>query len=91
MLILDEPTSALDADAEAEVLRALADIRSTCGMIIVAHGLNPVRLADRIYVISQGEVAEQGTWDELVSRPHGTFAEMVRRRTDLVRGHNRPE
>jgi len=82
LLVLDEPTSALDADAEEEVLRALADIRSSCGMIIVSHNLNPVRLADRIYVLADGAVVEHGTWDELMGKPDGRFSVMVRRRTE---------
>lgn len=83
LLILDEPTSALDADAENEVLRALAGIRSSCGMIIVAHGLDPVRLADRIYVIAGGTVVEHGSWEQLVALPGGLFADMVRRRASF--------
>lgn len=83
LLILDEPTSALDAESEEGVLRALQDVKSTCAMIIVAHGLNPLRLADRIYVVSEGTVVERGAWDELVSRSDGQFAEMVRRRSSM--------
>jgi ABC-type multidrug transport system fused ATPase/permease subunit len=79
LLILDEPTSALDAESEHEVLRALADVKSTCAMIIVAHGLNPLRLADRIYVLSGGTMVEHGTWAQLTERTNGVFAEMIRR------------
>lgn len=82
LLVLDEPTSALDADAEEEVLRALADVRSSCAMIIVSHNLNPVRLADRVYVLSEGAVVEHGTWEELAGRPDGRFSAMVRRRME---------
>jgi len=77
LLILDEPTSALDRRAEAEVLRALQGIKSTCAMIVVAHGLNPVRLADRIYVLDRGTVVEDGTWDQLMARPNGRLASIA--------------
>lgn len=79
LLILDEPTSALDAESEEEVLRALEGIKSTCAMIIIAHGLNPVRLADRIYVLDGGRIVEHGTWDELVEQSDGRFRSMVER------------
>lgn len=78
ILVLDEPTSSLDAEAEQEVLAALADVKATSSMIIVAHGLNPVKLADRIYVMAGGTVVEDGTWTELVGRPDGRFARIFR-------------
>jgi ABC-type bacteriocin/lantibiotic exporter with double-glycine peptidase domain len=80
VLVLDEPTSALDSEAELEVLRALEEAKSTCAMIIVSHGLNPVRLAGHIYVMADGTVAEHGSWEELAGRPDGRFARIVRQR-----------
>jgi len=81
LLILDEPTSALDAASEDEVLAALEEVKSSCAMVIVAHGLKPLRLADHIYVVAGGTVVEHGTWDELLAMPNGAFADMVRRRS----------
>lgn len=81
VLVLDEPTSSLDASAEDEVLRALEAIKSTCAMIVVSHNLNPVRLADQIYVMAGGTITEHGTWEELVVRPEGRFARIVRQRS----------
>jgi ABC-type bacteriocin/lantibiotic exporter with double-glycine peptidase domain len=78
ILVLDEPTSSLDAEAEQEVLAALADVKATSSMIVVAHGLGPVRLADHIYVMAKGTVVEEGTWTELVGRPDGQLARIVR-------------
>jgi ATP-binding cassette subfamily C protein len=81
LLILDEPTSALDAESEREVLGALDRIKSKVAMVVIAHGLNPVRLADRIYVLSEGHVVEHGSWDELVAHPEGWFSKMVQMRS----------
>ncbi|MHB8318514.1 MAG: ATP-binding cassette domain-containing protein [Acidimicrobiales bacterium] len=80
LLILDEPTAALDAGAEEEVVRALEGIKATCAMIVIAHGLNPVRLAERIYVLEGGAISECGSWNDLASRPDGRFARMVEMR-----------
>jgi ATP-binding cassette subfamily B protein len=64
--VLDEPTSALDARAEYEVFerfRALAHGRTA---ILISHRFSTVRLADRIYVLHDGQIVERGTHDELV-------------------------
>ncbi|AKU92038.1 ABC transporter ATP-binding protein [Vulgatibacter incomptus] len=67
ILILDEPTAALDARAEAAVFerfRALAEGRTT---IVISHRFPTVRAADRIVVIEDGRIVEQGSHDELVA------------------------
>jgi ATP-binding cassette subfamily B protein len=67
ILVLDEPTAALDAEAEHRVFerfRALARGRTT---IVVSHRFPTVRMADRIVVLEQGAIVEQGTHAELVA------------------------
>ncbi|MDR2605882.1 MAG: ABC transporter ATP-binding protein/permease [Oscillospiraceae bacterium] len=74
LLLLDEPSSALDPLAEYEMTKLIFDCSVTT-TIMVAHRLSTIRSADRIYLISDGEVAEQGTHDELIAL-NGKYAEM---------------
>jgi ATP-binding cassette subfamily B protein len=67
LLILDEATSALDAESEQVIQAALASLRGSCSMLIVAHRLKTVQIADRILVLNTGEVVQQGTWSELLA------------------------
>jgi ATP-binding cassette subfamily B protein/subfamily B ATP-binding cassette protein MsbA len=67
ILILDEPTSALDAGTEALVLGALDRLMSGRTVLVIAHRLSTVRRADRIIVMEQGEIVEQGTHDQLLA------------------------
>jgi NHLM bacteriocin system ABC transporter ATP-binding protein len=76
ILIFDEATSALDNRTQAIVTESLHRLKAT--RIVVAHRLSTVRHADRIYVIDQGRVVQQGSFDELVSQP-GMFAHLMRR------------
>lgn len=77
LLVLDEATSALDGDAEEAVRAALVEMKGRVAILMVAHRLKTVALADRILVLKGGRVAETGTWEELMDR-QGLFAEMAR-------------
>ncbi|KAK4872647.1 hypothetical protein RN001_014676 [Aquatica leii] len=76
ILLLDEATSALDTSSEAIVQAALDAASNECTTVIVAHRLSTVRKADRIIVISNGKVQEEGTHDELMQKK-GTYFELV--------------
>ncbi|MBA4762523.1 ABC transporter ATP-binding protein/permease [Sphingomonas sp.] len=75
ILILDEATSALDSRTEAEILDTLEAIERGRTTIVIAHRLSTVVNADRIVVLENGEIAEQGTHAELLEL-RGTYAEM---------------
>lgn len=78
LLILDEATSALDGEAEAVVQAALEEQKGRFAILMVAHRLKTVRMADKILVLDGGRIAEQGSWDELVGR-RGMFWDMLAR------------
>jgi subfamily B ATP-binding cassette protein MsbA len=79
ILLLDEATSALDAESEAQVQQALAKLMLGRTSIVIAHRLSTVRDADRIVVLDQGRVAEEGTHAALVKRKGGIYAGLYKR------------
>ncbi len=68
ILILDEATSALDNESEALVQEALQRLMQRCTVFIIAHRLSTVRKADRIFVLEQGQLLEQGNHCELLGK-----------------------
>ncbi|BCA56836.1 Lipid A export ATP-binding/permease protein MsbA [Nitrospira sp. KM1] len=66
ILILDEPTSAMDAKAEAELFERFHELARGRMALLISHRLSTVKMADRIYVIDNGGIVEQGTHDELI-------------------------
>ncbi len=77
ILILDEATSALDNMTEMQVQAALSELAEGRTTIVVAHRLSTVKNADVILVITDGEIEEQGTHEELVKKG-GVYAELYR-------------
>ncbi|HEX5606689.1 MAG TPA: ATP-binding cassette domain-containing protein, partial [Candidatus Binatia bacterium] len=68
ILILDEATSALDTDSERLVQDALENLMADRTTVVIAHRLSTVRRADRIIVLVDGTIAEDGTHEELLAR-----------------------
>ena len=68
MLILDEPTASLDAAAEAEVFENFADLTRGRMALLISHRFSTVRMADRIIVLVDGAITEDGTHDSLITQ-----------------------
>jgi ATP-binding cassette subfamily B (MDR/TAP) protein 1 len=76
VLILDECTSALDGANQSAVLNTVLGAKAGRTTIIITHKLPVMRMCDRIVVVHEGKVAEQGTYDQLISR-RGVFAQLA--------------
>ncbi len=75
LLILDEPTAALDAKSELEVFERFAELTQGKMALLISHRFSTVRMADRIVVLSGGQLVEEGNHAELMERG-GLYAEM---------------
>lgn len=76
ILILDEATASLDSMSEQRIQASIDKLTGSRTIISIAHRLSTIKNADNIVVLKHGEVVDQGTYDELMSRP-GLFADMV--------------
>jgi ATP-binding cassette subfamily C protein len=68
LLVMDEATSALDAESEAEIAKALDELRGTVTVVLIAHRLNTIQHADQVFLIENGRVTDRGEFKELVRR-----------------------
>ncbi len=83
ILLLDEATSALDAESEQAVQRGLEQAMDGRTVLVIAHRLSTVQEADRIVVLEQGRIVDQGSHDLLIGRP-GRYRDLCERQ--LIRG-----
>jgi ABC-type bacteriocin/lantibiotic exporter with double-glycine peptidase domain len=74
ILFLDEATSALDNHSQGEIASSIDELG--CTRVVIAHRLSTIRKADRIYVLKEGRIVENGTFDELASAD-GHFTELM--------------
>jgi len=80
ILILDEPTASIDAESERMVLEALEKLMKGRTVITFTHHLNTIRHAEKIVVLLDGSVAEQGIHDTLVKKG-GVYSELLQIQT----------
>jgi subfamily B ATP-binding cassette protein HlyB/CyaB len=78
ILIFDEATSALDYESERMIQKNMQAICQSRTVIVIAHRLSAVRDADRIVVMNQGQIAEQGDHAALIARADGIYARLYR-------------
>ncbi|WLD22717.1 ABC transporter ATP-binding protein [Flavobacterium dauae] len=76
IMVLDEATSALDTESERLVQDALEKMMANRTSVVIAHRLSTIQKADLIVVMNRGEIAEQGTHEELLTK-NGTYAKLV--------------
>ena len=84
ILILDEPTAALDAFAEQDVFARFAELTADRTAIFISHRFSTVRMADRILVLHQGELVEQGSHEKLLGED-GRYARMFNTQAERYR------
>ena len=82
ILILDEATSSVDTEAEQRIQEALGLVAQGRTTIAIAHRLSTLRGADRIYVVDQGRIVEDGDHEELMAL-QGTYWRLVKIQTEL--------
>ncbi|HEX5423194.1 MAG TPA: ABC transporter ATP-binding protein [Candidatus Acidoferrales bacterium] len=76
LLVLDEPTAALDARSEHEVFERFAELTKGKMAMLISHRLSTVRMADRIFVLENGRIAEEGDHAQLLANSDSRYAQM---------------
>ena len=77
ILILDDTTSAVDLETEKQIQHSLKELDFECTKIIIAQRISTTKDADNIIILKNGEIAEQGTHEELIGKG-GYYAELVK-------------
>jgi ATP-binding cassette subfamily B protein len=75
LLILDEPTASLDAGSEHEVFKRFAELTEGKMSLLISHRFSTVKMADRVLVLENGSIAEQGCHEQLL-KIGGSYAQM---------------
>ena len=77
LLILDEATSSLDTKSERYIQKSIDDLKGKMAVVIIAHRLSTIKNVDNIYVMDEGRIIEEGSYEELIIRQNSCFGRMV--------------
>lgn len=83
LLILDEATSSVDTETEKQIQQALDRLVEGRTTFAIAHRLSTLQAADRLVVLDQGKIAEQGVHSELVDKPDGVYAKLHKTQVEM--------
>ena len=81
ILVLDEATSALDSESEALIQKSLETLMKNRTSIVIAHRLSTIAKLDRIIVLKNGKIVENGSHDELINKKRGVYAKLWARQS----------
>ena len=81
ILVLDEATSALDSESEALIQKSLETLMENRTSIVIAHRLSTIAKLDRIIVLKNGKIVENGSHDELINKKRGVYAKLWARQS----------
>ena len=81
ILVLDEATSALDSESEALIQKSLETLMKNRTSIVIAHRLSTIAKLDRIIVLDNGQIVEDGTHDQLLAKKRGVYAKLWARQS----------
>ena len=84
VLVLDEATSALDSENEQYIHEALERLKGHVTIIVIAHRLSTIRTADRVIVLDEGRVIQEGGYQQLSTDPVGTFSKLLNMQAGVV-------
>ena len=76
ILVLDEATSALDSESEQAIQQSIDSLKGQMTIVIIAHRLSTIRNCEHVCVLHEGQIVEEGSFDELLARPGSRFARL---------------
>ena len=84
ILVLDEATSALDTESEANIQLALERLKGKMTIIVIAHRMSTIRNADQVIVLEDGQVIQQGGFNQLSQEKNKTFSKLLGRQMESI-------